>query len=570
MHHRTEMEQVQQELRKIANVTALIYDQPCATERRRLRKRGKWADPDKRAFINPEVCEGCGDCSTVSQCMAIEPLETEFGRKRQINQSSCNKDFSCVEGFCPSFVTVSGATLRKPVRSEVAIDTGALPMPEIPSIDGSWAILVSGIGGAGVVTVGQTLAVAAHAAGYFSSNLDITGLAQKYGAVHSHIKIAATPEDRRATRIAAGEANALIGCDLVVAAGDEALSKLDRDDAVAVTDMTVVPTADFSRNPDWTLNGDEQIQRLTRVLGNRARGLQAQDLAEKVMGDRVFANMILTGATWQQGGIPLPLEAIHRGIELNGVQVDRNRQAFDLGRLAFVDADRAFSLAGSAAPVDLSARRPRTLDEVVAHRSAELTDYANAALTARYATMMARARDAGLDAAARMAIAHGYFKLLAPKDEWEVARLYSKPSFREALNTTFEGDMRLTFHVGAWPFGGTDKTTGKPVKGEAGPWLLRVFGAMARMRRLRGTLFDPFRNTAEARLARKVLADYEADIQFTLANWSADRAAQIAELLALPDRIRGYGHVRARHAAEVEKKRASLRAAITAKQVEVA
>ena len=562
IHHRTELEQVQKDLRDAPGVTVMLYDQPCATERRRLRKRGKWQDPDKRVFINPAVCEGCGDCSTVSACMAIEPLETEFGRKRVINQSSCNKDFSCVEGFCPSFVTIAGARPRKGVQSANAIDVSTLPEPVIPEIDGSWAILVSGIGGAGVVTVGQTLAVAAHAAGYYSSNLDITGLAQKYGAVHSHIKIAATPEDRRATRIAAGEAQALIGCDLVVAAGDVALSQLDRDDAVAVTDLTVVPTAEFSKNPDWQLNGDEQMSRLTQVLGARAFGFDAQHLAEKIMGDRVFANMLLVGASWQQGGIPLPLAALHRGIELNGVQIERNKMAFDLGRLAIADPARAEALANPSGPVNLAAHRPKTLAEVIAHRSAELTEYANARLTRRYADMQARAEAAGLDEPAKLALARGYYKLLAVKDGWEVARLYSKPDFKQALAEAFDGDLRLTFHVGAWPFGGTDKKTGKPTKGEVGPWLLKAFGLMARFRWLRGTWLDPFRNDTEAKLARRILADYEADIEFALTHWSPATSADIAALLALPEQIRGYGPVRERHVIAAEAKRSALRAAI--------
>lgn len=562
VHHRTEMEAVQKELRDISEVTVLIYDQPCATERRRLRKRGKWADPDKRAFINAAVCEGCGDCSTISQCMAVEPLETEFGRKRQINQSSCNKDFSCVEGFCPSFVTVSGAKPRKAKREAAQIDVAHLPQPDLKPVDGSWAVLVSGIGGAGVVTVGQTLAVAAHADGYYSSNLDITGLAQKYGAVHSHIKIATAPDQMRATRIATGEANAMIGCDLVVAAGDEALSKLRSDDAVAVTDTTVVPTAEFSKNPDWQLNGDEQLDRITRVLGDRARGMDAQRIAEQVMGDRVFANMVLVGAAWQQGGIPLSLDAIHRAIELNGVQTERNFQAFDLGRLAMAEPDTVAAMAAPNLPVDLNAHRPRSMAEIVAHRTAELTDYQNAGLARRYSAMMERVQNGGLDQASQSAVARGYYKLLAVKDEWEVARLYSKPDFRASLAEAFDGDLKLTFHVGAWPFGRKDKTTGKPIKGEAGQWLLGVFGVMAKLRGLRGGWLDPFRNTAEAKLARKVLADYEADIDFALSHQAPDKAQQIAELLNLPDQIRGYGHVRERHVAAAEKKRAALRAAI--------
>lgn len=564
LHPRTELELAQKELREKSGVTVLIYDQPCATERRRLRKRGKWVDPDKRAFINPAVCEGCGDCSTVSACMAIEPLETEFGRKRQINQSSCNKDFSCVEGFCPSFVTVTGARTRKAKASDAVIDISHLPMPSPRAIDGSWSILVSGIGGAGVVTVGQTLAVAAHADGYYSSNLDITGLAQKYGAVHSHIKLALSPEDMRATRIAAGEADALIGCDLVVAAGDEAISKLTPGKSVAVTDTTVVPTSEFSRNPDWQLNGDEQLERLTRLLGEATTGIDAQHLAEKVMGDRVFANMLLMGAAWQQGGIPLSLEAIHRAIELNGVAVEKNKRAFDLGRLAMAKPQAAAELAGHDAPILLEERRETPLDEVIAKRVEELTAYKDAAFAKRYTDMVARVADAGLSEAAQRAVAKGYYKLMAVKDEWEVARLYTRPEFKAQLEETFEGDLDLTFYFGAWPYGGTDPKTGKPVKGAVkGKTAMRFFGLLNRLRGLRGTVFDPFRNNAEAKLARRLLSDYEADIDFVLANWSDATAATLTELLDLPEHIRGYGHVRERHAEAVTKRRAELKAALS-------
>ena len=570
VYHRTDMEAVQKEFREIPGVTVIIYDQPCATERRRLRKRGKWQDPDKRVFINPEVCEGCGDCSTVSGCMAIEPLETELGRKRKINQSSCNKDFSCLEGFCPSLVSVSGAQPKKGQAAEVQIDTSHLPVPE-STIDGAWSILVSGIGGAGVVTIGQTLAVAAHADGYFSTSLDITGMAQKYGAVHSHVKIAESPEQMRATRIAVGEANAMIGSDLVVAAGDEALSKIVSGKSVAVVDTTVVPTAEFSMNPDWKVDSEAQIGRLEQVLGDNLRALDAQTLADRVMGDRVFANMLLMGASWQQGGIPLSLEAIHRAIELNGVAVAKNKQAFDLGRLAYADAPAARRLAGEEVAVVVQMHRESSVDDIVAHRVAELTDYKDANLAKRYSDMVQRVRSAGLNEAAVKAVARGYYKLLADKDEWEVARLYTKPSFRKALTDTFDGDMKLTFHFGAWPYGGLDKETGKFTKGEvSSSRAMFFFGMMNRFRFLRGTILDPFRYSEERKLAAKLLADYEADIAFALSNNSAEVAEKITGLMELPEHIRGYGHVRERHADTVGKSRDELRTAILAREVKAA
>lgn len=570
VYHRTAMDAVQAEFRELSGVTVIIYDQPCATERRRLRKRGKWQDPDKRVFINPEVCEGCGDCSTVSGCMAIEPLETEFGRKRKINQSSCNKDFSCLEGFCPSLVSVSGAQPKKAQATDVSIDVSHLPVPET-AIHGAWSVLVSGIGGAGVVTIGQTLAVAAHADGYFSTSLDITGLAQKYGAVHSHVKIAESPEQMRATRIAAGEANAIIGSDLVVTAGDEALSKMASSKSLAVVDTTVVPTAAFSMNPDWTLDSEAQVGRLSQVLGEHLHTLDAQTLADRVMGDRVFANMLLMGASWQQGGIPLSLEAIHRAIELNGVAVAKNKQAFDLGRLAYADAPAARRLAGDEVAVVVKFHSEPSVDDIVAHREKELIDYQDVSLAKRYSDMVQRVRNAGLNEASVKAVARGYYKLLAVKDEWEVARLYTKPSFRKALADTFDGDMKLTFHFGAWPYGGFNKETGKFTKGEiSSSRAMLFFKMMNRFRFLRGTILDPFRYSEERRLDVKLLADYEADIEIALSSNSAELAARITELLDLPEQIRGYGHVRERHAQAVNKRRDELRAAILTREVKAA
>jgi len=571
VHSRTDLTLVQSELRGVPGVSVIIYDQPCATERRRLRKRGKWPDPDRRAFINPDVCEGCGNCSTVSACMAIEPLETALGRKRTINQSSCNKDFSCVEGICPSFVTVSGAVPRKTQPAGIRIDVSGLPSPPQRTVDESWSILISGIGGAGVVTVGQTLAVAAHADGYFSTSLDITGLAQKYGAVHSHVKVAASPEQMRATRIAAGEANAVIGCDLVVAAGEEALSKVRPGKSVAVVDTTVVPTAEFSMNPDWRLDRDEQLQRLKSAAGDGFHALDAQGLAAAVLGDRVFANMLLMGASWQQGGIPLSLDAIYRAIDLNGVAVASNKQAFDLGRLAFASPDAAWRLAGDARPVMPDSGPEPALEDIVAYRVAELTAYRDEKFARSYSEVVNRVRDAGLNDSAVKAVARGYYKLLAVKDEWEVARLYTRPSFRKALADTFEGEMKLTFHFGAWPFGGLNQKTGQfTKKAVSGSTAMFFFRLMNRLRFLRGTVLDPFRNSEDRKLSGKLLADYQADIEFALSNYAPDVADAITRLLDLPEQIRGYGPVRVSHAEAVASARDELRSAILSRKQEAA
>lgn len=551
VHARTELAHVERELRELKGVTAILYDQPCATERRRLRRRGKWADPDLRAYIHPEVCEGCGDCSAVSQCMAIEPLETPLGRKRVINQSACNKDFSCIEGFCPAFVTLEGATLR---AQSVEIDFGDLPPPDFDPVADGYGILVAGIGGAGVVTTGQILAIAAHAAGYIASNLDITGMSQKYGAVTSHVKFMTRPEDRRATRIARGEALTLIGCDLLVAAGEEALAGLNVVRARAVLDTTVVPTGEFSQNPDWVIDGAAQEARLNNLLGSRSHPIPAQDLAERVMGDRLYANMILLGAAWQQGALPLPEAALMRAIELNGVKVEDNRKAFQLGRLYCVAPERLQQYLNhdQAESLDISA--------LIADRRARLEAYGVPALTRRFSETVEKARAAGLNDPAINALVRGLYKLMAVKDEWEVARLYSSPAFSEQIEAGFDGSPKLRFHIGAWPFARKNRTTGKLTKGSVGPWILWVFRVLVRFRRLRGTRLDPFRNTEDARLGRDLLARYEADVALVCDSWEQADIGELTTLLDWPEKVRGYGHVRARNASQAEMKRqATLR-----------
>jgi indolepyruvate ferredoxin oxidoreductase len=361
LRHRDTMDETQREFREFKGVSVILYDQPCATERRRLRKRGKWADPAVRTFIHPEVCEGCGDCGRVSNCMAIEPLETEFGRKRRINQSSCNKDFSCVQGFCPSFVTVHGGRLRKPeATAPVSRYLPPVPEPVLPEIGERYSVLVAGIGGSGVVTVSQTIAIAAYLDGLFSTNLDLTGLSQKYGAVTAHVRIAREGNALHATRIAAGEADALIGCDLIVAAGDEAVSKLKRGKTSAVISADLTPTADFARNPNWSVDKNDLIERLKNALGDKALVLDAQRLSASLLGDPIASNMFMLGAAWQKGLVPIRREAIERAIELNGVAIEANKQAFDWGRRAAHDGRlrRAGGRTAAARRAHRPSRRP--------------------------------------------------------------------------------------------------------------------------------------------------------------------------------------------------------------------
>jgi indolepyruvate ferredoxin oxidoreductase len=578
VHHRSELDAVQRQFREYPDVSVIVYDQPCATERRRLRKRGKWNDPEKRAFINSAVCEGCGDCGKVTNCMSIEPLETELGRKRKINQSTCNKDFSCVEGFCPSFVTVEGGKLRKSMVTPQAAPAdprvtaaasgdavfSALPEPEIRRPERSFSILVAGIGGTGVVTIGQTLAVAAHLEGLYSSNLDVTGLAQKYGAVLSHVKVAPDAAMLHATRVAAGECDTLIGCDLIVSAGTETVSKFKPGISGGVVCTDMVPTSEFSRNPDWNPDADALAAKLAGVFGERGLALEALRLAGALMGDAIAANMILLGAAWQKGLVPLSMAAIDRAIELNGVAIESNRRAFLWGRRAAHDLAAVERIAAGATPsvaqvIRFDPRKPATLAETLAFRIDFLTDYQDAAWANRYAALVERVKVAeaaqGLGDTLAKTVARNLFKLMAHKDEWEVARLYARPQFREELERNFEGDFKLKFHVAGGPFGRRDPASGKLVKREVGPWLMTAFKLMAPLRGLRGSILDPFRNSGERRLARELLAGYEADVTRIAASLTADNHASAVKLAALPEKIRGYGHVREAHAEAVAKDR---------------
>ncbi|MGB7302900.1 MAG: indolepyruvate ferredoxin oxidoreductase family protein [Burkholderiaceae bacterium] len=576
VHHRDELHAVQLDFREYGDVSVIVYDQPCATERRRLRKRGKWADPEKRTFINSAVCEGCGDCGVASNCLSVEPLETELGRKRRINQSSCNKDYTCVEGFCPSFVTVKGGGLKKsgakssdgkPTIDESGF--GELPDPVFSTPTESFSILVSGIGGTGVVTIGQTLAVAAHLEGLYSSNLDVTGLSQKYGSVLSHIKLAPQPSMLHATRIAKAEADTLVGCDLIVSAGDEAMERLsEKTRGVICTDM--VPTSDFARDPNWTADTEDLIGRVTRQCGGEIRSFEALRLARVLLGDSIGANMFLLGAAWQQGGIPISLKAIDRAIELNGVAIEMNKRAFRWGRRAIVDpqaVERASTPAThekSSRVVSLNRAKLDTLDDIVNHRQELLTAYANRSYAQRFTSRIEKisAVEAGIPGQKKQqlakSVARYYAKLLAHKDEFEVARLYTSEEFKQELASTFDGDYKLSFNVAGGPFGKRDKATGQLRKVEVGPWLMTAFKWLARFRGIRGTLLDPFRHSDERRLARQLLVNYEQDLTVIETSLNADNYETALRLASWPDEVRGYGHVRKAHADAAARTREKL------------
>lgn len=557
-HHRDELDAVQQELRALPGTTVIVYVQTCAAEKRRRRKRGVMIDPPRRAFINSAVCEGCGDCGEQSNCLSVVPQETPFGRKRMIDQSSCNKDFSCVKGFCPSFVTVHGGRLRKGRAAAGAEWTQSLPEPVLPACQAPYGIVITGVGGTGVVTIGALLGMAAHLEGKGVSVLDMTGLAQKYGAVVSHVRIAERPEAIHAVRIAAGGARLLLGCDLVVAAGAEALSKLDAEISQALVNSHESMTAGFLHNPDLSFPAGGMRQSIEAACG-QAEFIDATDIATALLGDSIAANLFMLGFAWQRGLIPLSAAAIERAIELNGAAVEANQAAFLWGRRAAVDRGAVERLARPAQVVEL--QRPQTLDELIACHAEHLSAYQDAAWAARYRRVVERVRRAeaafGSERLSRN-VARSLGKLMAYKDEYEVARLFSDGRFAAQLAATFEGDYRLEFHLAPPLWAPRDPLSGLPRKRRYGAWLMTAFGLLARFKRLRGTRFDPFGWTAERRGERQLIDDYETLLDELLRSLDRDNLALACELAALPLQIRGYGHVRAAQLATARAREAEL------------
>jgi indolepyruvate ferredoxin oxidoreductase len=565
VRHRDELDAVQRELREIGGVTAIVYDQTCAAEKRRRRKRGRFPDPPKRVVINDLVCEGCGDCSTASNCLSVVPVETEFGRKRAIDQSSCNKDYSCLKGFCPSFVTVEGGSLKK--RSGGDLDEAglaALPEPPLPALAEPYGILVTGVGGTGVVTIGALIGMAAHLEGKGVTVLDMTGLAQKGGAVLSHIRIAERPDDIHAVRIAAGSARLLLGCDLVVSAGSEALSRAQPGTTVAIVNSHETITGDFTRNPDLAFPARELQHSIAAAVGaNNAEFVEATRLATGLFGDSIATNLFMLGYAYQRGLVPVSAEAIERAIELNGVAVAFNRGAFTWGRRAVLDP---VLVGARAVPKDAAPETHRlseSLDEAIARRVDFLTRYQNAAYAERYAAGVRQIREAETarvpgSTALTEAAARALFKLMAYKDEYEIARLYADTEFRTRIADRFEGDYRLHFHLAPPLLADRDPATGHLQKRTYGPWMLAAFRLLARLRGLRGTPFDIFGRTAERRTERRLISEYEAVLGEIATGLSPQNHAITLELAALPLEIRGFGHVKETNLRRAKTKEADL------------
>jgi indolepyruvate ferredoxin oxidoreductase len=576
VRHRDELDAVQRELRAQPGVSALIYDQTCASEKRRRRKRNEYPDPAKRVVINEMVCEGCGDCSVKSNCLSVEPLETEYGRKRTINQSTCNKDYSCVKGFCPSLVTVEGGRLKKGKSGATASDESfQLPEPAIASLEKPFGVLVTGIGGTGVITIGQILGMAAHLEGKGVSVLDMSGLAQKYGAVMSHVKIAATAQEVHVARLGTGDARLLLGCDLVVSASADALDKMQAGKTHAVVNATTSPTAEFVRNPNWQLPGSDLTHDIREACGGRnAEFVPAAELATALMGDSIATNMFMLGYAWQKGWVPLAREAIERAIELNGVAVAFNQQSFVWGRRAAADLERVRRIALPAEVIPIEQHFSRNLDELLERRMQYLTAYQDAAYAERYGGLVHRVRasEAEKTGSTKLAeaVARYYAKLLAYKDEYEVARLYTDGAFRKKIEGMFEGDYKVNFHLAPPLLAKPDPQTGEPRKMQFGPWMMGMFSLLARFKFLRGTALDPFGKTGERRMERALIGEYEATIEDLLQGLTRDNHALAVEIASLPESIRGYGHLKAKSVAAARAKREELLARYRAAPVRAA
>ncbi|MEI7875820.1 MAG: DUF6537 domain-containing protein, partial [Alphaproteobacteria bacterium] len=546
-----------------------IYDQTCAAEKRRRRKRGTYPDPAKRVLINQAVCEGCGDCSTQSNCLSVTPVATEFGSKRAIDQSSCNKDFSCLKGFCPSFVTVEGGSLRKGKAGKPAAADKAEPaMPPAPTLpllaDKPYGVLITGIGGTGVVTIGAIMGVAAHIEGKGVTVLDQLGMAQKGGAVISHVRLGATPEALHAVRLGAGGANLLLGCDLVVSAGTDSLARLEPGTSRAIVNTHETITGEFTRHPDIAF--PSHTLRLSIEAGAGADAcdfIDATGIATALLGDSIATNMFMLGYAYQQGLIPIGHEALEKAIELNGAAVAMNTSAFRWGRRAASDRATVEKLAAPPATVVPFSRIAKTLDEIVAVRVKHLTGYQDAALAERYKALVDKVRAAEQKATPGQttlaeAVARNYSKLLSYKDEYEVARLHADAAFAAQLAGQFEGDYKLKFHLAPPIFSSRDPKTGHLIKQEFGAWMLPAFRLLAKLKGLRGSKLDIFGYTKERKTERALIGQYEELVAELLKTLSPANHALAVKLAAIPDDIKGYGHIKDAHLEKAKKKEAEL------------
>jgi len=565
IHHRDELDTVQRDLATVPGVTVLIYDQTCAAEKRRRRKRGTFPDPDKRVVINDLVCEGCGDCGQKSNCVSVQPLVTEWGRKRTIDQSSCNKDFSCLNGFCPSFVTVHGAKLKKGESVAEPADWQPLPAPTLPQTNHPFGIIVTGVGGTGIVTIGAVMAMAAHLEGKGVGVIDMAGLAQKGGAVYSHIRIANTPEEIHAIRVAAGGADLVLGGDIVVAGNKKVLTAIKEGSTRVIANTTEFLPGDFTRNADFSLPTERLKRAIAGAAGrDNSHFIDATKLATALLGNSIGANMFMLGYAYQLGALPLSAESVEKAIEMNGEAVKMNLAAFRYGRRAAIDPAAVQSLVEPKQLENDSLKLSQSFDEIVARREAFLTAYQSKRYARRYRKWVDKVRAAETEkvpgqTALSEAVARYLFKLMAYKDEYEVARLYTDTSFIERVKGSFDGDLRFEFHLAPPLLAKKDPRTGEPKKMAFGPWMLKAFGVLAKFKVLRGTPLDIFGYSEERRTERQLIADYEALLDKLMAELTPYNHQTAVALASIPEKIRGYGPVKARHLTAAKAEEAGLR-----------
>ncbi|MET0658110.1 MAG: indolepyruvate ferredoxin oxidoreductase family protein, partial [Steroidobacteraceae bacterium] len=567
VRHRSLLEATQRELQKVPGVTAIIYDQTCAAEKRRRRKRGQFPDPDQRVFINQDVCEGCGDCTVKSNCLSVQPLETELGRKRYIDQSSCNKDFSCVEGFCPSFVTVHGAKLRKAKRSGqsdvLSTLMAQLPAPDVARTEHPYNILLTGIGGTGVLTVGAILGMAAHIDNKSSSVMDVTGMAQKGGSVLSNIRIAPKEEGIYTPRLWQDSSDLILGCDLIVTAGPMALQTLRVGSGHVLVNNDVVPTAQFQTNQKIDFNQAAMLASLRKYAGNDfVHMVPATELTTMLMGDSIGTNIFMLGYAAQKGLLPVSLAAVEEAIRLNGVAVDSNLQTFHWGRLAAHDVAKVIEAAQAARGTTLvETPLPQTLDEVIAHREKLLTDFQDAVYARAYREFVEKVRQAESQKTGgttfTQTVVRVLARLMAYKDEFEVARLYSTGDFARRLKSEFEGDYTLRVLL-APPLFSKRNDKGELIKRSFGPYMFKAFGGLARLRWLRQTPFNIFGYTAERKMERQLIVEYRQLVERVLQRLTSQNATEATELIRIYEDIKGFGHVKERNFQQVKAQEAKL------------
>lgn len=560
VRHREELDAVQKELRETEGLTILIYDQTCAAEKRRRRKRGAFPDPDRRIFINPDVCENCGDCSAKSGCIAVQPFETSMGRKRRIDQSSCNKDFSCINGFCPSFVNVAGGKLKKAEAKSSLPALDDLPEPKVAPYENLYSVLVTGIGGTGVITTGALIGMAARLDGKHCTVLDATGMAQKNGAVMSHIRIGDAPFENT-SRIPARSADLILACDMVVAGSSGAMQTIRSGRTRIVANGDVLPTANFVLDRDAPIGRDDFIEQIGDLAGKDALDVMpAQAIATALMGDGIFTNAFMLGRASQLGLLPVTLAALRQAITLNGVAIEANLKAFDLGRLAAIDPDAVNKFAAKK----LEDRAPTTFEDILEHRSGLLTAYQNKAYAKRYRDLVGRVRDAEQSASPgstelSRAAAINLAKLMAYKDEYEVARLYSDGTFRRRVADVFEDGAKLSVYMAPPLLSRAKLANGEPRKRKFGPWIFPVLEGVARLKFLRGGALDPFGRSADRKLERDLIDHYIQDLEHILSRHSPETQDWAAALASWPDEVRGFGPVKERSARVALEKRAGLR-----------